>query len=246
MFSLNIKNSAFLLIIALITFPAFGQNFTFYSEDSVQTANYNIDGNIFYVYFENTLDEPNTLTFDFDTTGIGEWPYAWCVEYCFPPWIFNSSLWLPAGEDSVLTVDFYPDSTMPQTEGHLSISAYSDLEPEIVQTLSFTVYTALSADEPEVDLSTNSFRIDPPYPNPFNPNLAFNYHIDNAENISITVYNSVGQTVRQLFQGTQTPGSHKVVWDGFDLSGRDVPGAVYYISLQGENQSQTVKAVKVK
>lgn len=235
-----------ILLMVITALPAFAQNFTFQCDDTVQTANYSMEGNIFYVYFGNNLNEPNTLIFDLDTTGIGEWLYAWCVEYCFPPWVLNSSLMLPAGEDSVLTVDIYPDSTVAQTAGTVSLSAYSTLEPEVTQTISFTVISTNSIGNNEVKLSVKSFGIDPPYPNPFNPDVSFIYHIDAEKNITVSVYNSLGQTVKTLFQGSQSPGSYRVIWDGMDGAGNEAPGAVYYISVKNNSQSHTVKAVKIK
>jgi len=240
------KKILIILTAAITVFPAYSQNFTFQCDDTVQTANYDMLGNIFYVYLANNLNEPNTLTFELDTTGIGEWLYAWCVEYCFPPWVFSSSLWLPANEDSLLTVDIYPDSMVAQTEGTVSLTAFSTLEPEITQTISFTVLSPNQVGNEGLTLSVKNFGIEPPFPNPFNPEVSFNYNIGAEGKVTVSVYNSLGQTVKTLFRGSKLPGSYHAIWDGMDAGGNEAPGGVYYISVKSRNESQTVTAVKIK
>ena len=56
----------------------------------------------------------------------------------------------------------------------------------------------------------------------------------------MTIYNSLGQQVKVLANGTKNAGAHKVKWDGRDASGAAVSGIVL-LSLTDGNTSFTKK-----
>lgn len=89
------------------------------------------------------------------------------------------------------------------------------------------------------DLSQN-------YPNPFNPTTQIGYQLPRAVQVSLTIYNMLGQEVRKLMSGQQPVGYHTVVWDGRDQSGRPAPSGVYYCRLQAGNFTMTKKMLLAK
>ena len=60
-------------------------------------------------------------------------------------------------------------------------------------------------------------------PNPFNPATEIRFDLAERGSIRLEVYNVTGRRVRTLVKGTWNAGSHAVVWDGRDDSGRRVP-----------------------
>ncbi|MCI0691672.1 Ig-like domain-containing protein [candidate division KSB1 bacterium] len=101
------------------------------------------------------------------------------------------------------------------------------------------------------DLSQN-------YPNPFgseatssafgggNPTTQIRYQLPRAVQVSLTIYNMLGQEVRKLMSGQQPAGYHTVVWDGRDQSGRPAPSGVYFYRLQAGSFVATRKMLLAK
>jgi hypothetical protein len=78
-------------------------------------------------------------------------------------------------------------------------------------------------------------------PNPFNPATTIEYVLPQQTQVSLEVYNVVGQRVAQLVDGVQSAGSHRVVFDA-----RDLASGVYLYRLQTPASVLTKKLVVVK
>ncbi len=91
----------------------------------------------------------------------------------------------------------------------------------------------------EISLSQN-------YPNPFNPTTEMEYALPETREVRLTIFNVLGQTVRNLVSGTQEAGYHKVIWNGCDNSGKQVPSGTYFYRLEAGDFSQSMKMVMLK
>jgi hypothetical protein len=89
------------------------------------------------------------------------------------------------------------------------------------------------------DLEQNS-------PNPFNPETVISYSLDKVGDISLEVYNCLGQRVRVLFTGNQPIGKHTVRFDGTDDTGAQLASGVYLYRLRVGDQQLTRKMVLLK
>jgi len=83
-------------------------------------------------------------------------------------------------------------------------------------------------------------------PNPFRDQTGISYQVARKVHVRLTVYNALGQAVRRLVDGTQTPGAYVVSWDGRDGTERNLPSGVYFYRLEAGGKSQTRKLVKVR
>ncbi len=79
------------------------------------------------------------------------------------------------------------------------------------------------------------------YPNPFNSSTTINYSIPTAINISLGVYNLLGQRVQTLVEGQQQAGDHRTI-----LKGNDLSSGLYFVKLSSDNQSSISKIMLVK
>jgi len=79
------------------------------------------------------------------------------------------------------------------------------------------------------------------YPNPFNPVTKIKYSIPVSGNVSLNVYNSLGQLVATIFNGDQQTGSYIA---DFDASG--LASGIYMYRLQSGGVSITKKFVLMK
>jgi hypothetical protein len=81
----------------------------------------------------------------------------------------------------------------------------------------------------------------PNYPNPFNPSTVIRYALPARSDVTVTVYNALGQRITLLVRETQEPGYHQVKFDGAGLS-----SGVYFYRLQAGSSVQTNRMVLLK
>jgi flagellar hook assembly protein FlgD len=77
------------------------------------------------------------------------------------------------------------------------------------------------------------------YPNPFNPTTTIRYEIDQPGEVSLTVFNMLGQKVADLVNGAQTAGVYEVDWDGRDAGGKLAASGVYLYRLALDGRQST-------
>ena len=85
------------------------------------------------------------------------------------------------------------------------------------------------------------YYLDQNYPNPFNPTTVIEYGLPERANVSLTVYNSLGQVVATLAQGEQEKGVHTVRLNAANLS-----TGVYIYTMHAGNFVSTKKLMLVR
>ena len=88
----------------------------------------------------------------------------------------------------------------------------------------------------------------PNYPNPFNPETWIPYQLADAADVSIFIYNTLGQPVRHLEIGHRHAGryvehSDAAYWDGRNDAGELVTSGVYFYSIEAGEFSASRKMV---
>jgi hypothetical protein len=89
------------------------------------------------------------------------------------------------------------------------------------------------------------------YPNPFNPDTWIPYYLPQDANVTIQIYNSAGQMVRELNLGRQAAGIYlnkdsAAYWDGKDSLGQLVSSGVYFYTIHAGKFTVTRKMVIMK
>ena len=90
------------------------------------------------------------------------------------------------------------------------------------------------------------FRILSNYPNPFNPSTTIFFTLPSSGFTNLTIYNIMGQKVRELIAGTMRAGSHSITWDGTDYNGNDLAAGLYLSRLESGSMVLTGKMVLLK
>ena len=119
--------------------------------------------------------------------------------------------------------------------------------------LAYAVNGSVSSINPNGEETSlpNEFALLQNYPNPFNPNTVIKFSVPVASEVSITIYNLLGQKVNTLINSEVTPGSYNVEWNGTDNSGMKVSSGIYLYKLKangsnGRNFTQIKKMVLLK
>ena len=83
-------------------------------------------------------------------------------------------------------------------------------------------------------------------PNPFNPETVIKYALPSATQVSIRIYNIVGQLVKTLVDDYQPAGQHQVVWNGTNENGERVASGIYLYRFVTPDHQQTLKMTLLK
>ncbi len=103
--------------------------------------------------------------------------------------------------------------------------------------------TVLAVEEPTLRPPTAELAC---YPNPFNPETNIAFDISRDSEVTITVYNLKGQRVRKLLDRQMEAGSHSIVWNGRDETGKSCGSGVYLIRMRSGQDTFTSKALMMK
>jgi hypothetical protein len=98
-----------------------------------------------------------------------------------------------------------------------------------------------------VEALPKDFVLSQNFPNPFNPSTTFSLDVPEASNVTVKIYNSLGQEIRILHSGLLHPGRHWFRWDGRDENSSVVPSGAYYCRfVRPDGQSIVSRMLLIK
>jgi hypothetical protein len=110
--------------------------------------------------------------------------------------------------------------------------------------LDYGSYATAKLDED--DVRPESFALKQNYPNPFNPQTEISYSLEEESEVSLVIYNVVGQKVITLVEEKQQAGNHTIRFDGLDQDGREVASGMYFYRLTVDGVSKSRKMILMK
>ncbi len=82
----------------------------------------------------------------------------------------------------------------------------------------------------------SAYSLEQNYPNPFNPVTRIEYSIPKEGYVSLSIYNMLGEKVRQLVDEVKSPGTYIVDWDASAFS-----SGVYFYNIKSGNYAESKK-----
>jgi hypothetical protein len=96
--------------------------------------------------------------------------------------------------------------------------------------------------ERDDDLVPSKFELSQNYPNPFNPSTTISFSIPEASQVSLAIYNMLGQKVADIVNEQLTSGKYQVKYDASNLAS----GLYFYTIKAGDSFSLTKKMMLLK
>jgi hypothetical protein len=87
----------------------------------------------------------------------------------------------------------------------------------------------------------NTFALEQNYPNPFNPTTNIKFALPKTADVTLTIYNMLGQKVNTLINEKMTSGFHVVPFDASNLS-----SGMYIYRIQAGSFTSTKKMLLIK
>ena len=96
------------------------------------------------------------------------------------------------------------------------------------------------------EVTPQSFTLHQNYPNPFNPTTSIQYELPKATQVTISVFNILGQTVITLVDEKQNAGKYQVQWNGKNNQDGNVAAGIYLLNFSAGTISKTRKMLLIR
>ncbi len=121
------------------------------------------------------------------------------------------------------------------------------LQPQFISAADATVVMkSLQGDPKDGVSSVKKTMLFGATPNPFNPSTKLRFDIAQSGRVELSIYSLRGELVKRLVSQVFDSGSHEVVWEGRDDSGRHVSSGVYFARMQAGKVVMTQRMVLVQ
>jgi len=91
-----------------------------------------------------------------------------------------------------------------------------------------------------------SFELKQNRPNPFNLSTIIDYYLPRRADVTLEVFNILGQRIGQFVEQSQPAGYHKFEWTGRLCDGQVAASGIYFYRLRAGSESQVRKMVLIK
>lgn len=191
---------------------------------------------------------PDTITFLWHSTTDPD-----SESYIFYKWELRSQGGFSVIDEKVFLneedtiYNYLPDTTLPASTYLWKVTAYDESNNsfKVENPGSITLEKQTKIEEKEFILP-DGYKLRENYPNPFNPETKIRYELPAAGNVSINIYNIMGQHVRTLIDGYKEAGCHQVIWDGRNDDALYVPSGMYIYIMRCGSHMQMQKALLMK
>ena len=238
------SNNGFPYIVKLIDWDNFGATFAYNRIGLDGAQQWGLTSP--HLPSENTAPSSDPSIIDFDNGGYAIYWFYNTHIYCGYVDPLGNYLPLFADQPIVTYCDCVPQGEMLNDELYLTWEDYkaayfSNYGTEIRMQKLANATVALDdplVQPPAVNLSC--------YPNPFNPETTISFSLPSSGKVRLDVYNLRGQLVRSLIDTRLEAGTHSVIWNGKDDSGRDSATGVYLFKLNTDQGNTVRKAMLLK
>lgn len=117
----------------------------------------------------------------------------------------------------------------------------SNSDPQHIEPF-YDSYVGIEAD----DHLPDTYLLHQNYPNPFNPGTVVQFDLPAAAEVRLTVYDLLGREIIRLVDGRMEAGYHRVVWNGTNSAGREMPTGIYLARLATPGFTKAIKMVLLR
>ena len=91
------------------------------------------------------------------------------------------------------------------------------------------------------DIYITEYKLNKPYPNPFNPMTTIEYNVPNFSNVKVSIYNINGQLIEVLADRLYQSGTYNTIWNA-----QEYTSGVYFVKLIAGEFIATQKIMLIK
>ena len=168
------------------------------------------------------------------------------------------AVWLNNGDSPVtwekVTIDYSNNGIWPiftsdiDNDGDIDIITGADVLTGPGTSASITWWENVTTTDVKQDneSSPTGFELKQNYPNPFNPSTHITYSIEKDNNVTLKIFDVLGEEINTLVDKYQFAGTEIVSWNGENKFGEKVNSGVYIVRLRSEEYSSYKKMILAK
>jgi hypothetical protein len=137
--------------------------------------------------------------------------------------------------NSPKVVIFNPDGTK------YSALAYTGIVGNYTNSLYFNQENLTTSVQQYGSQIPEKYTLEQNYPNPFNPTTMIRFNLPEQSHVSLKVFNSIGQEISSLHNGTLAAGTHEINFDASKLS-----SGIYFYQIHTQSFTSTKKMILMK
>jgi len=103
-----------------------------------------------------------------------------------------------------------------------------------------------SVEEENIPILPESPELCQNYPNPFNASTNIEISLPRSTDVTVDIYNILGQNVYSLYNGYLSYGNHLLNWDGYLQNGLSAPSGIYFCRMAAGSTSEVKKMVLLR
>jgi hypothetical protein len=88
-------------------------------------------------------------------------------------------------------------------------------------------------DDPDTNILPDGYSLEQNYPNPFNLSTTIRFSVARLTTVRLTIFNILGQSVREWTLPHVSQGTYSVEWDGITTTGQTAASGVYLYRVEG-------------
>jgi hypothetical protein len=175
-------------------------------------------------------------------TSFGEFPclrvrqdhfrYAFSLFATIPLEININYFWITNDYGILATVTGMSDITKPNPDPNYTIAKSIDI---------MTNFRSTSVERIAGEKIPKEFNLFQNYPNPFNPKTTIGYQLNEPSEVTLKIFNIVGQQIAILVRERQQPGKYELEWNATSL-----PSGIYYYQIRANQNLLTKECLLLK
>jgi len=131
------------------------------------------------------------------------------------------------------TPSFITPDVDDSTHYQIILSVFDGVNNSSPDTIVVTVLNTLAI---SIETYPFEFKLYNPYPNPFNPVTTIMYDLPEYSQVTVNIYNVVGQLVSSPVNGDISAGYRVLQWDGTDNNGNSISSGIYLYIITAKSQ----------
>ncbi|GAB5408623.1 MAG: hypothetical protein BalsKO_09880 [Balneolaceae bacterium] len=139
-----------------------------------------------------------------------------------------------------LPIDDFVDLTTRKNLAQLLFLTSGGLSEVYIDNIYFYGDAIINSTDEEID-TPSELKLEQNYPNPFNPSTNIEFSLPTASQVSLIIYNSIGQQVSKLLDTRLNQGAHSITWNA-----KLAPTGVYFYQLKTANATLTKRMLLIK
>ena len=137
------------------------------------------------------------------------------------------------------------DTEVQVSDGILDIYFEEELDSAFINVI-IVDRIPTSIENKSENKSLDKFNLYQNYPNPFNGTTHLRYYLPNSTDVSVKIYDIIGNEILYEKIISQSDGEHRHCWSGVDNFGQAVNSGVYIYQLSGNGFALSKKMILLK